>query len=267
MTRLGFVLVLSSLSFGACGGASSTPSSTPDAPGGAGAPDAMPGAIDATPGAIDAMPGAGDAGGVPLAGFGDLGGECGVLSVADFASSAPSIHRVTFTFATEYVDPDDRPQLTAGGQRMFATGNAGGNSLASEAFAYEELARCELATLEHTETEIVYTTQGKITDFEVAMQGHQIGVSVTRGETYPLGQTYTLDAATTLITRKLNDIKVSTADVSTADRWDKQILAIMAYDEATADTMAQAWSMLDDQTKGDTIVVLTTTDGADTFIY
>jgi hypothetical protein len=255
MTRLGSVLVLV---FAACGGAMSPPSSSADAPAGSGSPDAPVSSIDASPAAPDAVTGAG---------FGDLTGECGVLTVADFTSSAPSIHRDTFTFATPYVDPDDRPQLTPGGQRMFATPNAGGSSIASEAFAYEELARCEAATLLHTETEIVYTTSGKITDFEVSMQGHQIGVSVTRGETYPLGGTYTMDAATTLITRKLNDIKTSTADVSAADKWDKQILAIMAYDEATADTMAQAWSALDANTKGDTIVVLTTTDGADTWIY
>jgi hypothetical protein len=255
MTRLALILPIAA----ACGGAPSAPGG-PDAPAGSAA-DAPPSAADAAPQSPDASTS------VPLPGFGDLSGECGVLSVADLLSPSPSIHRDTFSFATAYVDPDDRAQLTPGGQRMFATPNAGGSSIASEAFAYEELARCELATLLHTETEIVYATQGKITDFEVAIDGHQIGVSVTRGETFPLGGTYTLGAATTLITRKLNDIKVSTADVSAADKWDKQILAIMAYDEATADTVAQAWSMLDANTKGDTIVILTATDGADTWIY
>jgi hypothetical protein len=235
----------------ACGSSTSPSPAVPDAP---------------TSTSIDAAPDAAitaDAG----AGFGDLSGMCGVLAAADLASPNPELFRVTFTFARAYIDPADRPLLTPGAQTLAATPNAGGSSGLSEIFAYEQLARCEHATLLKTETQIVYSTTGKITDMEVEMDGQKVGVSVTRAQTYPLGMTYTLDTATTLITRKLNDIQTSTADVSAGDRWSKQILAILAWDSAAADTMAQAWTMLSASVKADTIVVITTTDGDDTFVY
>lgn len=240
MRRLLFLLA-------ACG--SSTKPATPDAPA----------AIDA---ATDAA-----ADGDASSGFGDLSGMCGVLTATDLTSPSPEIVRDTFTFARAYMDPADRPLLTEGGQRLAATPNAGGSSGLSEIFAYEELARCEGATLLHTETEVMYDGTGKITDMEVEVDGHKIGVSVTRAQTFPLGQTYDLDTATMLISRKLTDIQASTAHVSAQDRWDKQILAVLAYDGAAADTVAQAWSMLDASVQADTIVVVTTTDGDDTFIY
>ena len=201
------------------------------------------------------------------AGFGDLSGMCGVLGVMDLTGASPELVRDTFTFARGYVDPDDRPLLTPGGQRLAATPNAGGSSGLSEIFAYEQLARCEGATLLHTETEISYDGTGKITDMEVELDGHKIGVSVTRAQTYPLGQTYPLDTATMLISRKLTDIQASSAHVSAQDHWDKQILAVLAWDGATADTVAQAWGSLAPSITADTIVVVTTTDGDDTFIY
>jgi hypothetical protein len=200
-------------------------------------------------------------------GFGELSGMCGVLMAMDMTSTAPMLVRDTFTFARQYVDATDRPLLTDGGRHLAETPNAGGSSLLSEVFAYEQLARCELATLLKTETEIVYDTTGKITDLEVMLDGHKIGVSVTRAVAYPFGSTYTLSAATTLITRKLEDIQLSTANVSDQDRWDKQVLAILAWDGTAADTMAQAWTALDAGVKADTIVIVTTTDGEDGFIY
>lgn len=258
MTRVAPVLFF----FAACGGTSAPISfDAPASP----AIDAPIAAADAAPDAAAASPDASTA--VPLAGFGDLGGECGVLGVADLTGASPELHRARLTFARAYVDPDDRPLLTPGGQTMMATPNAGGSSAASEAFAYEELARCELATLLKTETQIVYDKTGKITDLEVSIDGHKIGVSVTRAETYPLGQTYTVQTASTLLARKLGDIQVSTADVSAGDRWDKQILAVIAYDDQAADSIAQAWTALDAGTKADTLVIVTTTDGPDTFLY
>lgn len=201
------------------------------------------------------------------AGFGDLSGMCGVLAAADMTSPTPELIRATFTFARRYNDPDDRPLLTPGGQHLAATPNAGGSSGLSEIFAYEQLARCEHADFLKSETEIIYDTTGKITDLEVQMDGQKIGVSVTRAQTYPLGSTYTLDTATTLIMRKLNDIQASTANVSAGDKWTKQVLAVLAWDAQAADTVQQAWSMLSASVKADTIVVVTTTDGDDTFIY
>ena len=124
---------------------------------------------EATPDAPIAVDAAADASvdastGVPLVGFGDLAGMCGVLDDPELTATSPSLVHATLTFTRRYVDPDDRPLLTLGGARMMATPNAGGSSSMSEAFAYEQLARCELAPLLKTETEIVYDTVGKITD-------------------------------------------------------------------------------------------------------
>ncbi len=203
---------------------------------------------------------------VSPAGFGELGGMCGVLDT-ELTAATPDLIRASLTFERRYNDPEDRPLLTPGGQKLAMTPNAGGSSGYSEIFAYEQLARCELATLLHTETEITYDTQGKITDLEVEMDAEKIGVSVTRAQTYPLGTPYTMSAATMLLQKKLGDIQMSTANVSEQDRWRKQILAILAWDDQAADTMQQAWTALDGSVKADTVVVITTTHGDDTFIY
>jgi hypothetical protein len=214
-------------------------------------------AVDA---AVDAAPDA-------AASFGELGGMCGVLDVPDLTGSAPRFVRASFTFARPFADPADRPLLTPGGRHVIETPNAGGSSIYSEVFAYEQLARCELAPLVKTETEIVYDTPGKITDLSVNIDGIKIGVSVTRAFAFPLGTPYTVAQATPLIKRKLEDILVSTANVSAADRWQKQILAVLAYDDQAADVVLEAWNALDPAVKADSIVLVTVTHGADTFIY
>lgn len=241
MRRLAFCLFVA-----ACG-SPSEPAQMPDAP--AVTPDA----------AVDS--------GEAAAGFGDLSGMCGVLGQADLTGPTPELFRATFTFARRYNDPADRPLLTPGGQHLAATPNAGGSSGLSEIFAYEELARCEHADFLKSETEISYQTTGKITDLEVMMGSEKIGVSVTRAQTYPLGMTYTLSTAQALLNKKLGDIKLSSANVSPADKWTKQILAVLAWDSQAADTIQQAWMGLTADVKADTIVVVTSTDGDDTFIY
>lgn len=201
------------------------------------------------------------------AGFGTLSGMCGAITLDDITKPAPRVVQVSFDFATMYVDADDRDQLTAGGQHLAATPNAGGSSGLSEIFAFEELGRCEGATLLKTETEIVYDTASKKTDMEISLMGHKVGVSVTRAFAFPLGTPYSLDQATALLKKKLGDIPLSTASVSAADKWDKQFLSIEANDKEAADFVVEAWNGLDAATQGDTIVVLITTDGADDFIY
>ncbi len=221
---------------------------------------------DAAVAAPDSAPEPGE---VPLAGFGDITGMCGVLAELELTGAAPAIFRGAIDFADDrYDDPADRDQLTAGGVEMILDGNAGGSSVYSEVFAFELLARCELAGLVKTETEIVYdVTDTKRTDLLVEIDGHKIGVSVTRAVTYPFGSPYTMSAATTLLDRKLDDIQISSANVSDADAWDKQILAVLAYDDQHADVAAAAWAALDDATRADTIVIITVTAGDDLFVY
>jgi hypothetical protein len=132
----------------------------------------------------------------------------------------------------------------------------------------EWLTRCEQATLIKTETEIVYDDpMSKRADLLVELEARRVGVSVTRAVTFPFGQPYTLDAALTLIERKLDDIQLATLGVSAADRWDEQMLSILAYDAQHAQVAMDAWGMLDAATRDDTIVVVTVTSGDDLFIY
>ncbi len=200
-------------------------------------------------------------------GFGTYSGMCGVLAQMQLTGATPQLFTDTLTFARAYVDPADRGLLTPGGRHLAETPNAGGSSGLSEIFAFEELAHCEMASLLKTETEIVYDTTGKITDLEVLIAGHKIGVSVTRAVAFPFGSPYTVPTASTLITKKLTDIQASSMNVSAADKWDKQILAVLAWDDQAADIVAQAWTALDAQTKADTIVIVTSTAGDDMFIY
>ena len=92
-------------------------------------------------------------------------------------------------------------------------------------------------------------------------------VSVTRAVKYPFGQEYTLLDATPLIERKLDDLQLATTQVSAADRWTTQMLAILAYNTQHAQVAMQAWSMLDAETRDATILVVVVTEGDAMFIY
>ena len=219
------------------------------------------------------MGGAGGAGGsggsnasmVPLPGFGMISGACGVVDAMQINSADPIVYRDTIDFG---VDVYDRSKLSPGGQYMFDQGNLGGSSLESEIMSYEVLYRCELAKLLKTEGEIIYTDpMGKKTDILVDIDMFQIGVSVTRAYVYPPGTPYTEQMAHDLLNKKLGDILLSSANVSPQDAWPKQILHVLAYTPAHADTMEAAYATLDPAVRADTILWLTVTEGSDEFIY
>ncbi|MBK9071496.1 MAG: hypothetical protein IPL79_10905 [Myxococcales bacterium] len=201
-------------------------------------------------------------------GFGIISGDCGVLDDAEWHAAQTFWFEGHFDFATDrYDDPADRDLLTSGGQIIVATDNAGGSSVYSEVFAFEWLARCEGATLIKSETQIIYDAPGKKVDILVNIDDRKVGVSVTRAVTYPFGEPYTLEAATNLFQRKLDDIQLATELVSDADAWDRQMLSILAYDAQHAAVALQAWQALSPQTRDDTILIVTITDGDDDFIY
>ena len=204
---------------------------------------------------------------VPLPGFGSISGSCGILTYTDLTDSSPYYFENHLDFGTTPYDGTHLAELTPGGQTVETTPNAGGTSQESETFAFEVLDRCELATLLKTETEIVYDVTGKITDILVEIQGVKIGVSVTRAESYPLAAAYTLALAKTLMDKKLQGVIDSTANVSAGDRWTKQILLVEAYDQAHADFISQAYQQETAALQSNTIVIVTITDGADTFLY
>ncbi len=203
----------------------------------------------------------------PLDGFGALSGACGVLGRAELEGQA-EVFINHIDFAMDPYDDADLALLSEGGQEILTDGNAGGNSLLSEVFAFEALHRCELAALLKTETEILYTDpMGKITDLLVEIDGHKIGVSVTRAVSFPRDADYPVEQASSLLSRKLDGVLKSTANVAPEDRWTKQILHILADEERHAEAMRAAYAPLDDALKADTLLIITVTNGQDDFIY
>ena len=193
-----------------------------------------------------------------------VSGECGIL---DTELTDPSPHFVDTTvlvntcdYVPEYMSP--------GATEIWTDGNAGGSSIYSEIFAFEIASQCEGAILLKTETEILYTDpQGKLTDLLLEIDGVKIGVSVTRAFIYPLGTPLTPQRAEELLTDKLGDVLLSSANVAPADQWVKQILVVETPTVADKAVLTTAYVGLDPAVKADTICWVVATDGDDSFIY
>jgi len=197
--------------------------------------------------------------------LGEITGDCGVLNQAQLSGGDTSHFANALDFG---VMPFDYRQLSGGAKKVHDDGNLGGSSLYSEIFAYEILYRCELANLLKTEGEIAYQEASvKKTDLLVTIDVIPIGVSVTRAVGFPKDAPYTVEQARDLLEDKLTDIQLSSANVSAADAWSKQILLILAYAAAHASALQQAFGQVDAATKADTVVWVTVTDGEDAFIY
>ncbi len=200
---------------------------------------------------------------MPLDGFGSIDGACGELDPSELAAMAPpfELYNAIDFSSSGY----SRDVLSPGGQVLFDNPNAGGSSKESEIIAYEMLYRCELAALVKTETQIVYDEVGSITDMLVEIDGLRIGVSVVRAYVYMAE--YTVADALDILTEKLADIQESSQNVSAADAWSKQILHVIAEKPENAGVVQQALPQIDTAVRGDTIVVVTVTNGDDAFIY
>jgi len=196
--------------------------------------------------------------------FPEISGDCDVLdtelSDTDAHAFANVIDFGTGGFDAAYLSED--------GTRILESENAGGSSIYSEVFAFEMLLHCEQAKLLKTETEISYTDpNGKITDILVDMDTLKIGVSVTRAFVYPPDTPYTEEMATELLTKKLSGIQASSANVTEEDVWEKQVLHVLAYTADHSAKVLSVFSTLEDTLKGDTVLLVTTTEGDDEFMY
>ena len=198
----------------------------------------------------------------------DIAGTCGTIDERDVLDPDPSVvvNEIDLTGEAP-VTLDDTAALTPGAQEIVADGNLGGSSLWSEVFSFEVLARCEGAELIKSEGEIVYAIEGKKTDILVAIDGLKVGVSVVRAVGFPPGDPYTVDDALPVLEGKLDDILQSSVNVAPEDAWEKQILSVIAYSDEHAQSMLDAYELLDDETRADTILLVTTTHGDDDFIY
>lgn len=204
---------------------------------------------------------------LPSGPLGMLSGECGDIDMMELDSPQPFAFTNTIDFGTDPYDEIDFMRLTMGGQEIINDGNAGGSSLYSEVFAYEVLARCEMATLLKTETEISYDMQGKITDLLVEIDSRKVGVSVTRAVAFPRDSEYPVSQAQSLLEGKLSDILESSANVAAEDAWQKQVLHVIADETRHRDALVMALGQIDIMTRADTIVVISISEGADDFLY
>ncbi len=201
----------------------------------------------------------------PLPGLGAIGGACGVLDDAEWSSSSPFLFRNVLDLGTAAFEAT---KLSPGGQTILAEGNLNSGSLHSEIFAYEILYRCELAKLLKTEKTVSYANpNGKRTDFLAEIDGRPLGVSVVRAYHYPASNPYTEAEAKTLLESKLGDLPLSRANAKPPDTWSRSILSVLAYNAQYADVVESAWAKLGATLKGDSILVVTVTDGEDGHIY
>ncbi len=201
---------------------------------------------------------------VPLDGFGDISGACGVLEQTVWSSADSVLFRNAIDLG---VAAFDYSALSVGGQKVFDDGNLGGNSLHSEIFSYEVLYRCELAELLKTEAEVLYLdTGGKKTDLLVLIDSHKVGVSVTRAYYYWPGPLPYADAYS-LLSDKCGDILLSADNADPADAWVRSMLHVIAYAPEDADVIETAYAALDATVVADTLLLVTVTDGNDEYIY
>lgn len=197
--------------------------------------------------------------------LGTISGETGYV-LAERSTLDPSIHVTQIDFASGY-DPAQLSLLAQQAEQILGD-TTGGFSAYSVAFSYEILNRAESAVLLKAGSDIIYTDpSGKKTDYLVSVGGTKLGVVVARAFVFPPGTPYTVPQAQTLLTSKLAHIQSSTANVSPVDAWTKQILYIFAYDEQYVGVLQTAYGQIDASTRGNTIVYITRTDGADAFIY
>jgi len=201
---------------------------------------------------------------VPLDGFGDISGACGILDQTVWSSTDSVLFRNAIDLG---VADFDYAALSVGGQKVYDDGNLGGNSLHSEIFSYEVLYRCELADLLKTEAEILYLdTGGKKTDLLVFIDSVKVGVSVTRAYYYWPGPLPYADAYSLLVD-KCADVLLSADNADPVDAWDRSVLHVIAYDAPDADVIETAFAAMDATMVADTILLVTVTDGNDEYIY
>lgn len=275
---LGPVAVAILLMFVACSSDESTPgpdndevrdSGTPDAvttrPDAADRGDGGDAAADAQPNdaGVDAEIDAGEQDTVTVI-LGTLYATCPELAAAFANSEASTVFdRLVFADGESYA----RSELSPGGQRMHDTPNAGGSSAVSEVLSYEVLHYCDGAALYKTETEVSYTAAGKRTDLVVDVAERRLGVSVTRAVPFPCGNPLQLEQATDLLDGKLSDIQQSSALVTEADRWERQILHVFTASHDDSLVVEQALAALDPAVRADTIVLVTEVDGGAFLLY
>lgn len=216
------------------------------------------GPVEPDPG-TDGAPELPDVGPMPTkTAWGPISGACGALGEA-LASAEPSFAVSTWDLEVAF----DAGLLDEGPAQRFSQPNAGGSSKCSEVMSMQWLIECEGAQIHKLETEITYDVEGALTDYAVLVAEETIGVSVTRAYLGPVTTTYSLGAATELLTKKLQQVNESSANVSAADAWAKQILHVWTLQPTWVPFLEEAWEGLSDDLRADTVVLVTIEAGTD----
>ncbi len=176
--------------------------------------------------------------------------------------AAPLFLTSTVDFGNNPYDAGDFGDLGLGAQKLLAA-----SQTLAQALSMDVLTRLVGASLGKTAAQIAYDAAGPTADFLVSIGGVKIGVETLRAFSFPLESPYTLQQATGALTVRLNDIIASTAHVSAADRWEKEILHVFSLNAQVTATLAEAYAALDSAVKGDTIVIVTQTEGDDHFLF
>jgi hypothetical protein len=199
--------------------------------------------------------------------IGDATGECGKLKSFVTTSTWTLIEvPIAFTSSDKY----ERARLSPGGVRVFDAPNAGGSSKESEVMTFEILHHCDGASLVKTETEIKYGPApdggaATITDMTVTIGGTRLGVNpkrVFKPEPLTMTDTEVRDQ----LVKNFESIKASTARVLPEDGWTKQVLHLWVPNATYYDAVKRVLPMIDDATKGNTIILLTRSTGGG-FLY
>eukprot|EP00727_Mastigamoeba_balamuthi_P014784 m51a1_g9931 putative protein (622) ;mRNA; r:52510-55487 len=159
--------------------------------------------------------------------------------------------------------------LSAEGNRMRLTPNAGGNSVWSEVLSYELLRAAYGARLLRTEMEIEYACDSKITDYSVRLRGRSIGVSVTRVINFAdiAGHKHQAEFSAAdvrrLLEKKLYGVIASSAQVTDAHRWEKQVLHVFTTSPLVSRTVVEQFWQVREDLRADTVVVVTQCSNVD----
>lgn len=125
-------------------------------------------------------------------------------------------------------------------KRSLHIDNAGGSSDVSEALSMQYMHIVHGATYFVPEMEVAYWICYKIADYLMVIGGENVGVSVTRAVSHPIGQPYTIERARELVTRKLYGLIVAGDCVAEESSFSKSILHVWCHTREAAKMIVQA---------------------------
>lgn len=135
-------------------------------------------------------------------------------------------------------------------KRSITVDNAGGKSDVSEMYSIDYFASVYGATETILEKEVQMFFDFKMVDFISTIDGHRVGVSVTRAMGFPSPDTFTPAMAAKLLYKKLYGLIVARNGVVKSQSFYKSILHIWCQDARIADMLQEAFANLDDDDYG-----------------